>query len=156
MLRLDYYWKTLTMNRLSRRLLAVGVAGALSLGIIGVAQAQNEPTPAPRTREARKGPDGARKHRMHRTQRTVDLNLTAEQKDQLKALREESKQQRDAIMQNTGLAEADKKQQLAALRKDAREKLLAVLTPEQREKLEAHRKEMKTRREGMKGKRAPQ
>jgi Spy/CpxP family protein refolding chaperone len=134
------------MNNLSRRLLAVGVAGALSLGLIGVVRAENAPVDNVQTKAARKGKRGERGGRMQRMPGLAMLNLTAEQKAKLKAMHEEQKPRREAITKDATLSMADKKQKLRELRKGSHEKFLAVLTPEQREKLAAHRKEMKAKR----------
>lgn len=135
------------MNIRNRRLFAGMVsgivAGALSLGLLGTATARETPeTPEtrPRARETRQGMRG------HRGRMVKDLNLTAAQKAQLKALREEAKQRRQAMTQNGSLSDADKRTQVRTMRAEYREKFLAVLTPEQREKLKAQRSQMKSRR----------
>lgn len=131
------------MNNLSRRLLAVGVAGALSLGILGVVRAENAAPDKPQTREARKGQRGERGRRM---QRMPELNLTADQKAKLKAHHDTQKPKRDAITNDATLSAMDKKRKLRELRKESHEKMLELLTAEQRDKLAAHRKEMKAKR----------
>ncbi|MGV3720761.1 MAG: hypothetical protein ACO1SX_07600 [Actinomycetota bacterium] len=131
------------MNNLSRRLLAVSVAGALSLGILGVVRAQDAAAGKAEAKVSRRGQRGERGQRMRGL---AALNLTAEQKAKLKAMHEEQKPHRDAITKDAALSMADKKQKLRELRKESHEKFLAVLTPEQREKLAAHRKEMKAKR----------
>lgn len=71
---------------LTRRLLAVGLAGAIGLGVAGVAVAQNTPA-AP-----------ARKAAKPRVNQRKALNLTPEQQKKAKALREEYRQKFLAIL----------------------------------------------------------
>lgn len=98
------------MNHIvTRRLLAFGVAGALGLGLAGVAVAQDAQPDA-----AKRGMRGHRGHgRMH------GLNLTAEQQEKLKALREEHHQ-----------------------------RVMEILTPEQRQQLQQARQNRRAGRMG--------
>lgn len=131
------------MNNLSRRLLAIGVAGAMSLGVLGMVRAENAAADKPQVKNGRKAQRG---ERGLRAPGLAALNLTADQKAKLKAMHEEQKPRREAITNDATLSATDKKQKLRELRKESQEKFLAVLTPEQREKLAAHRKEMKAKR----------
>jgi Spy/CpxP family protein refolding chaperone len=131
------------MNSLTRRLFGGAAATVLSVGLLGAAFAQEAPAPA-----TDPAPKTTRSERGHgRRDMFKNLNLTDDQKAQLKSLRESHKPRRDALLNNASLSETDRKAQLRALRKEQREKTLAVLTPEQREKLKAQHP-------GRKGKRA--
>jgi len=131
------------MNTFTQRLFTGAATAVLSVGLCGTAFAQSAPAPAadPAPRSARAG----RGH--HDRGMYKQLNLTDDQKAQLKALRDSLKPRRDAVTNNANLSDAEKKDQLKALRTEFREKSLQVLTPEQREKLKAQRAEMKSKRE---------
>jgi Spy/CpxP family protein refolding chaperone len=66
-----------------------------------------------------------------------DLNLTSDQKSQLKELREQNKQQRDAIKNDASLTPDQKKQKMQDLHKSQSEKMNSILTPEQQAKRKA-------------------
>lgn len=118
------------MNILTRRLLALGAAGSVVLGVAGMAVAQNADANAPEQKpQVRQGHRGMRHRGMHRGMghgmgRMAGLNLTAEQQEKVKALRQ-----------------------------DFHEKFLQVLTPEQRTKLQEMRKNRSAKRgeRGMRG-----
>lgn len=109
--------------------------------------------------------------------RGVDLNLTDEQKAQLKQIREATRSQIDAVLtpeQQAQLAAAkqqrqegqpgqrvkkargmwaslnltaDQKTRIQAIRQDAKQQMNAVLTPEQRQQLEQARQQRQQRRQ---------
>ena len=64
-----------------------------------------------------------------------ELNLTKEQKQQVKAVRQDSKAEQDAIINDTTLTEAQRKEKLKIVKGDAAKKLQGILTEEQRSKL---------------------
>ena len=81
------------MTILTRRLLAVGVAGSVLLGAGSLALAQNPTAPkAPGTKAGRPGKRPARANRMQA------LNLTNDQKAKIKALRADFNQRYLAIL----------------------------------------------------------
>jgi len=69
------------------------------------------------------------------------LHLTSQQKHELKTFHKSAKQQVTAIKNNTALSEQQKKEQLEQLKEKRHEKLEAILTPEQKEKLKELKKE---------------
>lgn len=106
--------------------------------------------------------------------RGVNLNLTADQKAQLKQIRESTRSQIDAVLtpeQKAQLASAkqqrqqgqqgqkprgmwaslnltaDQKAQIQAIRQDSKQKMDAVLTPEQRQQLEQARQQRQQNRQ---------
>ena len=107
-------------------------AGLLTLG---AAAAFSQPTQAqtgPTTFAAQRGghPGGGRLAKL-----AEYLELTDDQKAQLKPiLKHEAEQVRD-IRQNTSLSPEQKRDQIKDVRKDTRPQIMAILTPEQREKL---------------------
>lgn len=70
-----------------------------------------------------------------------ELNLTAEQKEQLKPLLQQELQQARAIRQDATLSAADKRAKLKALREEMAPKMKQILTPEQLAKWQKMRQE---------------
>jgi periplasmic protein CpxP/Spy len=68
------------------------------------------------------------------------LGLTADQKAQIKSIREDSKTQANAIRNNSSLSQQQKKEQLKSLHHATHERVEGVMTPEQRAKFEARHK----------------
>lgn len=66
-----------------------------------------------------------------------DLNLTSDQKSQLKELHEQSKQQRDAIKNDASLTPDQRKQKMKDLHQSQSEKMNSILTPDQQAKRKA-------------------
>ena len=85
------------------------------------------------TDEGNKGDKQSRKERMK------ELNLTREQKGKMKEIMQSGKAAKEAIENNTQLSDQDKKKQLRELQKGQAQKVQAILTPEQLEKLKASR-----------------
>jgi len=71
----------------------------------------------------------------------TQLNLNADQKTQMKALHQDMKQQRDAIMNDQTLTADQKKQKMKELRKAQSEKMNTILTPDQQAKMKELRKQ---------------
>ena len=74
------------------------------------------------------------------------LNLSKEQRAELKDFHRSQKQKKGSIMNDQSLTDAQKKQQLQELHKEQKEKLNSVLTPEQKEKLKDERMNNKDER----------
>ena len=72
--------------------------------------------------------------KQNRKERFRELNLSKEQKGQLKGIMQTGKNSKTEIENNEQLSDADKKTQLHELKKNQAQKILAILTPEQREK----------------------
>lgn len=134
------------MSRLIQKLALVSLLGSLAIPAVAHAQA---------------GPGGNRPERM---QRWEQLNLTPQQRQQISSIREQDKTQMTRLREQIRAAETQLRQlwagnaseaqltqqkaQLNALRQQAEQlrfqqglKLRAVLTPEQRQKLEQQRAE---------------
>lgn len=93
------------------------------------------------------GHRGKEGHRMGRMGKMMgDLNLTEAQKVKVDKLREDMMTKRAVITGDTKLSDAAKKEKMKELGKDFRTDFAKVLTPEQKAKMEATRKE---RREKM-------
>lgn len=137
------------MFRTFNRGLAIAILSVAATGIaiptIVVAQSTTTPASPSITKPQRRGGDMWKQ-----------LNLSDAQKQQLKTLKENTKQQIESVLtaeQRTKLAEArqsgdrkgawkslnltaEQKQQISDIRKRSKEQSLAVLTPEQRAQLE--------------------
>ncbi|UAY51593.1 hypothetical protein [Ferruginibacter albus] len=75
------------------------------------------------------------------------LNLTEDQKQQLKANNEEYKKQLQKLNKNESITVKEFRDKKEALRKQQKEKFMALLTPEQKTKLEQLKQQQKQQRE---------
>jgi len=115
------------------------VAGLLALGTFApraFAQSGQEQQGAPPTAAQ---PDP--KMHKHGEGMFADLNLTDEQKAQIKKIREDAKAKADAVKADATLSDADKKAKFREIRKSARMESSKVLTAEQRAQLKEKMKE---------------
>jgi Spy/CpxP family protein refolding chaperone len=76
------------------------------------------------------------------------LNLTPEQKADLKSIRDNEKQQAQAIKSDSSLTPDQKKAKRKELRKSSDEQMMAKLTPDQQQKFKEMRKENRGHRHG--------
>ena len=67
------------------------------------------------------------------------LNLSDDQKAQIKKIHEESRAKREKVMADSSLSDAAKQEKAKEIRHAAKEQARNVLTPEQREQLKANR-----------------
>lgn len=70
-----------------------------------------------------------------------ELNLTADQKTQMKTVHQDMKQQREAIMNDQSLTSDQKKEKMKDLRKSQSEKVNTILSPDQQSKMKEMRKQ---------------
>jgi Spy/CpxP family protein refolding chaperone len=82
-------------------------------------------------------------HHFRRGKMMDNLNLTADQKAQLKTMREDAKQQREAIQNDASLTQDQKKEKMKELHKTQSEKMNSILTPEQQATWKANMQQMK-------------
>ena len=134
------------MNHLFfKRIFMAGLTACLILPVAGMAQ-QGQDAGTGQGQGQTVEP-GMRRHRRmarrHRRQQMVAkrLNLTDEQKQQMKQISQTFRQQAQAIRNDTSLSDADKKQKLQDLRKQTMEQHMGVLTPEQQQELKKLREE---------------
>jgi periplasmic protein CpxP/Spy len=71
----------------------------------------------------------------------ASLNLTDDQKAQMKQIHEGAKAKADAVMADTSLSDADKQAKVKAIHRATMKQARAILTPEQRQQLKANRRE---------------
>jgi len=67
------------------------------------------------------------------------LNLSDDQKTQIKKIHEEARAKREKVMADTSLSDTAKQEKAKEIRHAAMEQSRSVLTPEQREQLKANR-----------------
>jgi Spy/CpxP family protein refolding chaperone len=67
------------------------------------------------------------------------LNLSDDQKTQIKKIHEEARAKRDKVMADSSLSDTAKQEKAKEIRHAAIEQARSVLTPEQREQLKANR-----------------
>lgn len=77
-----------------------------------------------------------------------DLNLSSDQKDKLKVLKEEQRAKFEEIKNDASLNDDQRKEKMMELRKARKEKMDSILTDEQKAKLKA---KMKERWQGRRG-----
>jgi len=75
------------------------------------------------------------------------LNLSMEQKGQLKESHRSMKQKKEEVSNDTSLTAQQKETKMKELHKEQKEKLNSILTPEQKEKLKEERKNAKMKKE---------
>jgi protein CpxP len=78
---------------------------------------------------------------------TKELNLTPDQVTQVKAINADSEKQMLALRDDTATAPADKREKMMAIRQGSMAKVKALLTDEQKTKLDAMMAKMRERRE---------
>jgi Spy/CpxP family protein refolding chaperone len=128
--------KLFTFATIAALTLAFAVtATAQSLGQSGVGKAQNNPH---RRAGKQQGKQGHR-HGFLKGQIAQKLGLTDVQKQRIHVLGEQFKAQLQALKAAPG-DKASKKSQFQSLRKQHRESIMGVLTPAQRQQIEAFRK----------------
>jgi Spy/CpxP family protein refolding chaperone len=74
------------------------------------------------------------------------LNLSDDQKAQIKKIHEDAKAKADAAMSDPSLSDAQKQTKVKEIHRAARKQAHGVLTPEQRQQLKANRRESRTER----------
>ena len=76
------------------------------------------------------------------------LNLTDEQKSQIKTIREDGKAQIAALGKDASLSADAKQQKLKVIRKDIRRQVWSVMTPEQQKQWAAEQRELRENKHG--------
>ena len=102
----------------------------------GTAQVKREVSPSQSIQA-----DTMRKNKKKEMMQT--LNLTKEQRGQMKEFHQSMKQKKEAVAGDQSLTESQKKEKLKELHKEQKEKMNSILTPEQREKMMEQKKKEK-------------
>lgn len=148
---------------LNGMLMVLGAACALSLGVEARQAPQQSGAPAPETHRHRGGEQDGMRREGGPGRFLRGLNLTGEQQQQVRAIREKYRQstqaQREELRQlfqqrQTGQLTPEQETRARQLRRELRQtgereqqELLAVLTPEQRQQIEQRRQEFEQRRQ---------
>ena len=140
-------------------ILAFGLACGLAAAQSGSAQGdqssppQGQSTPPQGGQMGQVGPMGRMGHRMtpdEQLQRMSErLNLTDDQKEKIKPILEDRQKQMEALRSDTSLSPEDRRAKMHSLMQETHSKISAVLTEEQRQKLNEMRP--RRRRGGMMG-----
>src|SRR3954470_9685647 len=137
----------------SNRLITLILSGAMAMPMVALAQTANSGTASGESANASTAQQNERGERRERGEKLAkELNLTPEQQAELKSIRENAKQQTQAIKNDTSLTPDQKKAKFQDLRKSTHEQMMAKLTPDQQAKFKEMRKEHRGhRRHGHKG-----
>jgi Spy/CpxP family protein refolding chaperone len=127
------------------RLLNAILSGAMLLPMAALAQTANT-TPSGDSNTATTSTAPQEKERGERGEKFAKkLNLTPEQQTELKSMRENMRQQAQAIKSDTSLTSDQKKAKFKELRQTTHEQMMAKLTPEQQAKFKEMHKEHRGR-----------
>lgn len=117
------------------------LVAALGLFSISSTFAQNAPAkPEQKQENGRRG--GGDRMKMYE-----DLNLSQEQKDKIKVVDDEQFAKMKALREDATVSDDDKRAKIGELRKVRQEKINAILTPEQKTKLDEKIKKMREQRQ---------
>ena len=136
----------------SNRFLALILSGAMTLPLAALAQDAGSASSGD-TSNATTSQQATNNERGQRGEKFAEaLNLTPEQKADLKSIHENTRQQAQAIKNDSSLTADQKKAKFKELRKSSREQMMAKLTPDQQKKFKEMQKEHRGhRRHGKKG-----
>jgi periplasmic protein CpxP/Spy len=134
------------------RILAAVATFALTAGSVAVAQQTTTPSATDQSTQSAQSTTNAKPskaerkaHRKERKERKEkmqkELGLTADQKKQMKALQQDQRNQMKAVKNDSSLSQEQKAAKFKEIHKAGMEKRDALLTPEQREKLQHLRSE---------------
>jgi Spy/CpxP family protein refolding chaperone len=109
--------------------------------LLSLAQVERKPSPSKQTDSVVHDPGRNKMDRSEKKELLKELDLTKEQKIKLKEIRQENKSKKEMIENDNQLSETEKKSRLHTLQKEQAQKIQAILTDEQKEKLKAMRQE---------------
>ena len=121
---------------------------AFALAAGATALAQQSTTPSDSTQSTQSAPATKadkkawkKEHKERKEKMAKELGLTDDQKKQLKALRQDQRKQMDAVRNDSSLSQEQKQAKFKEIHQAGMEKRDALLTPEQREKMQHLRDE---------------
>jgi len=120
---------------------ALLLAGTFTPATFAQNNTQEQSAPPAATQPSQKSAE-----RTHSEDRFAGLNLTEDQKAQIKKIHEDAKAKADAVKANTSLSDADKQAKVKEIHRAAKKEVGGVLTPEQREQLRAKMRERRAER----------
>ncbi len=110
------------------------IVSVLALGFIATVQAQDIPERKGEGFKPHSGP--GMHHKKHGGMDFKALNLTEEQKSQMKSQRDAFRKQMDELKKNDNITVKEWKSRMETLRKDQKSKMEGILTADQKAKLE--------------------
>ncbi len=120
----------------TKRLMFIGaLAGFVAFGPAAFAQEKKD---APKAPERGKAAPGDRLKEL-----AEQLNLTDEQKEKLKPIVQEQAEKLKALREDTTLSQQDKIAKFREIQQAGQEKIKAILTPEQQQKMDKLREQAK-------------
>ncbi|PWT81024.1 MAG: hypothetical protein C5B58_10450 [Acidobacteria bacterium] len=128
--------------------LAGGLAGLLllcSLPNSALAQGSSQSSEQGASQQQQEQAKPRHHKKMHHM--LAKLNLSNDQKAQIKQIHESTKSQIVAVNKDTSLTADQKKTKIREIRQNARKQTDEVLTPEQRQQLQAEMKQMREKRQ---------
>lgn len=118
----------------SKYLFSLLLSGAMVMSVGAMAQTSNSATDNSNNATTQNG-GGQRGQKFAQA-----LNLTPEQQSDLKSIRENERQQFQAIKNDSSLTQDQKKAKFKEIRKSSHEQMMAKLTPDQQQKFKEMRK----------------
>ena len=134
--------KAVIMHRVSRLLIPLFTIGyILSYSFVAPARAQSSSPGSgqgqPQTEPAAPGPKDFDDEK---------LNLSQDQKNQIKQFRENAKSQIEAVRNDSSLTPEQKEEKIRQIRRETHKQVLGVLTPEQRKIVKERQRERRAAR----------
>ncbi len=120
-------------NLSSMKKLAMTGALVLSFAAFGAAQT-NTPDNSGTSANTNTTTTNTSTSKAERREAWKDLNLTADQKAQMKTIHQNARQQMQALKADTSLSKEQKKAKMKDIREDSDSKINAMLTPDQQQK----------------------
>jgi Spy/CpxP family protein refolding chaperone len=145
---------SMTRNRITKQIAVA--AGLLALSFApGISRAQSNSQP-PAQDQSQAAPAAPAQHegRMHGAMK--GLNLTDEQKAQMKKIHESTKAQLDAVNKDESLTADQKEAKIHQLRHGARTQMVKLLTPEQQRQMRANVRALRASRREKQQQQPPQ
>jgi len=126
-----------------RAVFTVGLTGMLALGMTGIAMAQENAPQPQRPNQARQGIHGPRSIDQELDHLTKDLELTANQRKQIRPLLEEHHDRIQVLLdKNPGRSREDLGQQIHAISDETHHQIEALLTEHQKQLAKAMQERM--------------
>jgi Spy/CpxP family protein refolding chaperone len=135
------------------RFLSVAAAGLLTLGVVVYgtqARAQSEPAPGGQTQDQGQGGHmgGHMGHGPMTPERQLErlsenLNLTDDQKQQIKPILEDRQKQAEQLHSDTSMSMDDKRAKMRSLSEESNNKIRAILNDDQKQKFDKMQERMR-------------
>lgn len=136
------------MTTFKRRVISGIITALVAFSLSAMGQSAPQEQSQPQSQSQNDEQNGQRKGQMARQHPGLfmlarKLDLTDDQKQQFQQIHQKIMDQTKTIRSDSSLSDDDKKQKLEELHKQARAQMMAVLTPQQKEKLKQLREQQK-------------